>query len=67
MFNNKLKSVMGKVDGFIADLQAGIEDTKQQRSKTTDKIIDLNVKVANFDTDIKAGQALLANLTKLKG
>jgi len=58
---------MGKVDGFIAQIQAGIDDTKQARHDKTDAIIKLNTDVANMDVEIEAGQKLLNNLTKLKG
>lgn len=58
---------MGKVDGFITQLQEGIADTKDKRHLTTDEIIKLNTKVGVLDAEIEAGQRLLNNLTKLKG
>lgn len=67
MFKTRLQNVMGKVDGFITQLQAGIDDTKQARHNKTDEIIKLNTDVANMDVEIEAGQKLLNNLTKLKG
>lgn len=67
MFNNKLTGVMKKVDGFIADLQAGIDSNAQQVADMDKVIADAEAKQDAIYRELKAGEALLNNLINLKG
>lgn len=67
MFSNKLTGVMKKVDGFITDIQAGIDSNAQQVADMDKVIADAEAKQDAIYQELKAGEALLNNLINLKG
>lgn len=67
MFQTKLNKVMGKVNGFIDDLTVGIDQCAKQVSKLDTDIQKLEDKQEALYQDLKAGEALRANLINLKG
>lgn len=58
---------MGQVDGFISQLQAGIDDCDTSISDKADKIEEIAVEIDTLELERVAGQTLLNNLTQLKG
>lgn len=67
MFKSRLQTAIGKVDGFIAQIQAGIDDSRDEWHKKLSKRDELMKEADAIQDDIEVGQALLNNLTKLKG
>lgn len=67
MFQTKLSKVMGKVNGFIDDLTVGIDQCAEQVGQLDKDIQKLEDKQEALYQDLKAGEALRANLINLKG
>ena len=67
MFKSKLSKVMGKVNGFIDELTVGIDQCAEQVGQLDKDIQALEDKQEALYQDLKAGEALRANLLSLKG
>ena len=67
MFKSKLSKVMGKVNGFIDELTVGIDQCAEQVGQLDFDIRALEDKQDALYNDLKAGEALRANLINLKG
>ena len=65
MFKSKLQKATGKINGFIAELKAGLDANAQEISILDTQIDALEQTQESLYQEQIAGNSLLANLSKL--
>ena len=65
MFKTKLQKATGKINGFIAELKAGLDANSQDISALGTQIATLETTQEGLYQEQIAGNNLLANLSKL--